>query len=42
MFIDLDISKEFGFGAMIYHLKGNLAKGEYLARKAMEPILFLS
>ena len=42
MFIDLDASKEFGFGVMIYHLKGNLAKGEYPARKAVEPILFLS
>ena len=42
IFIDLDASKEFGFGAMIYHLKGNLAKGEHPARKAVEPILFLS
>ncbi len=42
MFIDLDISKKFGFGSMIYHLKGNLAKREYPARKAMKPILFLS
>ncbi len=42
IFIDLDASKEFGFGAMIYHLKGNLATGDYLARKAVEPILFLS
>ena len=42
IFIDLDASKEFGFGAMIYHLKGNLATGDYPARKAVEPILFLS
>ncbi len=42
MFIDLDASKKFGFGAMIYHLKVNLAKGKYLARKAVEPILFLT
>ncbi len=42
MFIDLVTSKEFGFGAIIYHLKGSLAKEEYLARKAVERILFLS
>lgn len=27
---------------MIYHLKGNVAVGKYPARKAVEPILFLS
>lgn len=42
IFIDLDASKEFGFGAMVYHLKKNLTIGNYLARKAVEPILFLS
>ncbi len=41
MFIDLNTSREFGFAEMIYHLKGNLAKGEYPARKAVKPILFL-
>lgn len=42
IFIDLDVSKEFGFGAMIYHLKENLATGEYPAWEAVESILFLS
>lgn len=42
MFIDLDASKGFGFGAMIYHLKESLAAGDYPARKAVKPILFLS
>ncbi len=42
IFINLDASKEFGFGLMIYHLKKNLATGDYPARKVVEPILFLS
>lgn len=42
MFIDLDANKEFGFGIMIYHLKGNFTKGEYLTKKVVEPILFLN
>lgn len=42
IFIDIDVSKEFGFGVIIYHLKENLAKKEYPARKVVEPILFLS
>ena len=42
IFIDLDGSKKFGFGAMIYHLKGNLAIENYPTRKLVEPILFLS
>ena len=41
IFINLDASKEFGFGAMIYHLKGNLAIREYPAKKVVEFILFL-
>lgn len=41
IFIDLNANKEFGFGAMIYHLKRDLAIGEYLAKKAVELILFL-
>lgn len=42
IFIDLDTSKEFGFGAKIYHLKEELAAGEYFARKIVKSILFLS
>lgn len=42
MFIDLDISKEFEFGVMIYHLKEDLAIKKYLAKKVVELILFLS
>ena len=42
MLIDLDVSKKFGFDAMIYHLKENLVIGEYPARKVVELILLLS
>ena len=42
IFIALDASKKFEFGAIIYYLKGSLATGDYLARKAVEPILFLN
>lgn len=42
MFIDVDVSKEFRFDTIIYHLKGNLAKRENPAKKAVEPILLLS
>ena len=42
IFINLDAIKEFGFGAMIYHLKRNLAIKKYPAKKAMQPILFLN
>lgn len=42
MFIYLDASKKFGFVVMIYQLKKNLAIGEYLVRKVVKPILFLS
>ena len=38
LYIDIDASKEWGYGAMIYHLRtGNRAKS-----MAIEPILFLS
>lgn len=42
IFINLDASKEFEFGVIIYHLKRNLTKKEYFARKVVEPILFLN
>lgn len=42
MFINLETSKEFGFKVIIYHLKENLAIEEYLTKKTVEPILFLS
>lgn len=42
IFIDLDVGKKFRFGAMIYHLKGDLVVGEYSAKKTVELILFLS
>lgn len=42
IFIYLDTSKEFGFGAIIYHLKENLAIEKYSTRKVVESILFLS
>ncbi len=28
LFIDLDASKEGGFGAMVYHVKGDIKEGE--------------
>lgn len=42
MFIDLDTSKEFRFGAIFYHLKEYLAIRDYLIRKVVKLILFLS
>ena len=42
MFIDLDTSKKCEFGAMIYHLKRDLAVKKYSAIKVIEPILFLN
>lgn len=42
IFIDLDANKEFGFKEIIYHLKRNLATGEYPVRRAVELILFFS
>lgn len=40
LFIDLDASKAWGFAAMIYHVKGDLAEG--FPRTAVQPIMFLS
>lgn len=40
--IDQDASKKFKFGVMINYLKANLAVEEYLARKVIKLILFLS
>ena len=46
LFIDLDASKEFGFGAMLYYVKEPFLKdsleGKYPPRHAIEPVLFLS
>ena len=41
LFIDLDASKQNGFGAMVYQLNGEL-KGSYPARSQIRPVLFLS
>ena len=44
LFVDLDASKEFGFGARVYHVK-LAAKWDgkgYPTRKSLEPIVFLS
>lgn len=41
LYINLDASKEWGFGAMIYHIVGIL-KGLYPDRNQVRPILFLS
>lgn len=42
MLIDLNVSKKFRFGAIIYYLKRDLTKGKYPVKKAIKPILFLS
>ena len=43
LFIDLDASKEFGFGAMLYYVKeAFLEPGKYSSRHAIESVLFLS
>lgn len=44
LFIDLDSSKEFGIGAMVYHVKigANWDGKGFPPRKSLEPILFLS
>ena len=42
-FVDLDASKEFGIGAVVYHVKeGCCQPGEYPPRSAIQPIMFLS
>ena len=46
LFIDLNASKEFGFGAHLYYVKKaflkDLAPGQFPPRHAIEPVLFLS
>ena len=44
LYIDLDILKQFSFGAMIYYIKNNNFdnKSAYLAKSKIKPILFLS
>ena len=41
LYIDLDASKAYGFGAMVYHLKGEL-KTTYPTVSQIKPVLFLS
>ena len=41
LYIDLDASKAYGFGAMVYHLKGEL-KTAYPTVSQVKPVLFLS
>ena len=41
LFIDLDASKVFGFGAMIYQISGELDR-PYPRRSQIKPVLFLS
>ena len=47
LWIDLDASKEFGFGVMIFHVKDEAATttssgSKWPARTSMQPIMFLS
>lgn len=44
LWVDLDASKEFGFGAVIFHVKENkkIEPGKWPSRADMEPIMFLS
>ena len=41
LYINLDASKVFGFGAIIYHIDGEL-NNEYPKRSQVRPVLFLS
>ena len=41
LYIDLDASKVYGFGAIVYHLKGEL-KTVYPTISQIKPVLFLS
>lgn len=38
LYIDIDVSKEFGFGTMLYHR----SDGDAVGPKGAKPILFLS
>ena len=43
LWIDLDASKEFGFGAIVFHVKEDMKMdGKWPARAAIEPVIFLS
>ena len=42
LYVDVDASKELGFGAMIYHTKGDPPTKEGIKRQNIQPILFLS
>lgn len=43
LYIDLDASKDFDFGGMVYHVTGdNVLKDAYPLRSRIRPILFLS
>jgi hypothetical protein len=44
LYIDVDSSKEFGVGVMVYHIKEGiqLKPGQYPSRTDIEPILFMS
>ena len=42
LWIDLDASKEFGFGAVLFHVKDDADDAKWPARTAMQPIMFLS
>lgn len=44
LWIDFDMSKKFGFGAIAFHMMGRdiLPKGKWLSSTLMQPILFLS
>lgn len=44
LWIDLDASKEWGFGAVVFHVKDDkkVAEGKWPVRTDMEPILFIS
>ena len=42
LWIDLDSSKEFGFGVVIFHVKDGTPTDKWPPRTAMQPIMFLS
>ncbi len=44
LWIDIDVSKEFGFGEVVFHTSPNeeLPEGKWPSRSSLQPILFLS
>lgn len=42
LYIDFNMSKEFDFGAHVYHIKEDIKKNRILMQKSIESILFLS